>query len=91
MIYKLQWFGGWGGGLLSEWAYQDRAKNILFTSGAHIDLVLKCAWFCCIKFKISCMTYLVLNILSMGGGEREGKWGWAAPGHRSNDFEGPLN
>ncbi len=71
MIFcELQWFGGWGvGGLLSEWAYQDKAKNTLFTPGAHIDLVLKCAWLCCIKFKISRMSYLVLNILGMGGGE----------------------
>jgi hypothetical protein len=38
MIYELQWFGDWGGGgLLSDLAYQDRAKITLFTPGAHIE------------------------------------------------------
>ncbi len=57
---------------MSEWAYQDRAKNTLFTPGACTDLVLKYAWLCCTKFKISRMTYSVLNI----GTEysRHGRW-----------------
>ncbi len=38
-VYDIQvtmvwWLGRGGGGLLSEWVYQERTKNTLFTPGA---------------------------------------------------------
>jgi hypothetical protein len=43
MICELQWFGGWeGGGGCCQSGY-TKQKNTLFTHGAHLDLVLRCA------------------------------------------------
>jgi hypothetical protein len=49
------WLGG--GGCCHSGCTRIGQKNTLFTPGAHIDLVLRCAWFCCIKFKVSRVRY----------------------------------
>jgi hypothetical protein len=81
------WEGHRGGCCQSGRTRIGQKIPYLHLGPTYVDLVLRCAWFSCIKFKISHMTYSVLNILGMGSVEREGKWGWAIPGHRSGDFE----